>query len=231
MSVLVHHHDGRTHYTVHIASTPADLAAVYRLRKRVYVDERGMLPADHPWVDGDRLVDSWDARSRQLLCMADGEAVGTLRLTPARLGPLELEAYLDLSRFYVDRDVLVEGARFAVRGDWCRRGVGALVAYAGWRALAMERDACTLVVAGKLGPLDQVVRPVGFRPRGDPFHYELSRTPHQLVEAKVGCQGSMRRLSWHLRAEVAHFTALRAQPLVDLVYGCGHGSNLSRQHG
>ncbi len=69
------------------SSSPGLLDEVYRLRYDVYVREM-KLPVRH---FGEQLSDQFDSYSTSFLLRHEGLAVGTIRMTDRRKGPLEIE--------------------------------------------------------------------------------------------------------------------------------------------
>lgn len=125
---------------VRLAETAEERELVYRLRYETYVAEMNAFSsiADHA---ARRLTDAYDERSKLLIAYADGEAVGTMRLTFGADGPFSAEfldtygmdafvpvvapeAMLVVNSFIVRKahrgtatpfDLIVEGTRIAVR--------------------------------------------------------------------------------------------------------------------
>ncbi|MFT4625813.1 MAG: putative GNAT family N-acyltransferase [Myxococcota bacterium] len=200
--------------TVELVASPAALAEVYRLRRRIYVDELGVLGPDHPFVDGDALRDPYDAYSHQLLLREDGRPIGTLRLTVAAYGPLELEAYTD-APIGSDRQV-AEGTRFMVSRA-SRRGPGArlliLAAYRHLRTIGVHRVIC----AGKVGNLGRYYANVGFaRLSSESFTYDLvGPARYELLGVELGAPGSLAWLKWRVVVPVLCTLAFRLPALGD----------------
>jgi N-acyl-L-homoserine lactone synthetase len=101
-------------YRFHVCLRPSEVASALAVRTRVYAEE---CDYDVP------IPDEYDDRSWFLIAKdaASGEAVGSLRITPRSLGPLEAEEYFDLPPFLAARET-VEMSRFAIVPS--RRDVG-----------------------------------------------------------------------------------------------------------
>ena len=186
-----------------IVTTEAERRACFRLRADIYVDELGILPADHPYVGPDGLEDPYDAWSTNLLLLAGDTPIGTARVTQAADGPLELEEYVDLDAVGGDRSLLADGTRFMVRKAWRRTAAGPLLALATYRLLRRSQ-AQVFLVAGKLNNLGRYYKNAGIVPVSDvpAFTYELTGCRYELLAADFGTRGSLRRLTWSLRAAV-----------------------------
>ena len=186
------HRRGAT-LSVAVANTLRERQAVQRLRHQIYVREMGLLAQDHPFVRGDRLVDPFDDWSTHIVGLVNGEPVGTVRVTEALDGPLELEEYTDV------RSALPEGAhpaeltRYMVRRDHRKTAVGPLVLYGAF--LVIARSASThLTAAAKEGSLGTYYRSAGLRVIDDePFTYGLTGCRYVLGTIDCGAPGSLRR--------------------------------------
>jgi hypothetical protein len=199
-------------FEVRVVATRALWQEVSAFRRRVYVDELGILDADHPFVTDRGLEDPYDAWSTQLACLADGVVVGTARVTEGCDGDLEVEAYLDLAPHGIDRTRVAEMTRFMVAKAWRRTPVGPLIAYGMWRLLASRPGSRTGLVAGKLGNLGRYYQNAGFQLHDDAsFCYELTGCQYQLLTMQTGAKHSRTRLYWHLRAEASLWVATRAR--------------------
>ena len=97
-----------------LATTDADLKDLYRLRHRIYVEEMGIVPVDHPFVKPGALVDPFDAWSIQLMLKVDGVPAGTVRVTRASDGPLEIDEYVDATGTLDDPSQAAEITRLMV---------------------------------------------------------------------------------------------------------------------
>jgi N-acyl-L-homoserine lactone synthetase len=94
-------------YRFRICEDAEQFASALALRRDVYVGDFGY---DVP------VPDQYDDRSWLLVAesVAEGEIVGTMRITPRALGPLEAEEYFRLPAHLAGRRV-VEISRFAIR--------------------------------------------------------------------------------------------------------------------
>lgn len=142
--------------TVGIASTPADIREVQRLRYEVFIDAMGLSALSNPdGLDRDDFDDVCDH-----LIVRDGgtlKVAGTYRvLTPrnaARHGSLYSEREFDLSRLDTLRGRMMEAGRACIHPDYRGGSVLALL----WGALAalMKRERCDyLVGCGSLSLAD-----------------------------------------------------------------------------
>jgi predicted GNAT family N-acyltransferase len=103
---------------IKLAQTAEERELVFRLRYETYVAEMNMFSpvADHA---ARRLTDAHDERSELLIAFADGEPVGTLRLTFGADGPFSsefLDTYgIDAFLPVVPREAMLVLTRFIVR--------------------------------------------------------------------------------------------------------------------
>lgn len=180
-------------FEVAVATQPADVEVAQRLRRRIYVEEMGMLPADHPYVHGDRLIDAYDDWSTHLLLRQDGRTVGTARLTAAADGPMELDEHIDVRPYLREGSRPAEITRFMVLRE-SRRSLGApLLLYAAFRVLAAG-STTHLVAAAKVGSLGRYYRHVGLRLLDAPsFVYGLTGATYELGTIDLGPPRSLRR--------------------------------------
>lgn len=178
-----------------VAATEAQRAAVYALRYDVYVSEMSLLETDHPDVNGRSVRDPRDDHTLFLLALVDDQPVGTMRLTPAAAGPLEIEQYRKLDDLRDDRAGLCEATRYMVRRAWRKSGVGLALLIATMRAMARS-GLRTLVSAGKLGSLSRYYQAVGLRRVGcDTFTYDLvGQAPYELLRLDIGAPSTPSRL-------------------------------------
>lgn len=183
-------------FTVIEATDPQTLRQVYALRHRIYVREMGVLPTDHAWARGGQLRDPWDDYSHHLLLLDGDRPVGTLRLTYAKDGPLEIASAIDITPHGAEAHGAVEITRFMIdrdyRGTWA---TGPLMK-AAWDHMA-DHSARYLFAAGKQGHLGTYYRNLGLRTieRAEPFQYPTFGTgTYQLLRCDIGRQGSFRRL-------------------------------------
>jgi len=94
-------------YRFRVAEDPETFAEALEVRRAVYRDDFGY---DVP------VPDEYDRRSWLFVAesAADGEIVGTMRITPRRFGPLEAEEYFCLPAALAGHEVM-EISRFAIR--------------------------------------------------------------------------------------------------------------------
>ena len=94
-------------YRFRVAETAEEFEAALELRREVYCGDFGY---DVP------VPDEYDHRSFLLIaeCEKTGEIVGTMRLTPRELGPVEAEEYFTLPE-HLDSIHAVEISRFAIK--------------------------------------------------------------------------------------------------------------------
>lgn len=186
-------------FETRLATSTADREAAYRLRHRIYVREMGLLPEDHPYCRDGMLVDPFDERSDILVLWADGCAVGTVRLTVAAMGPLELETQRTLGDVMEPREAVAEVTRLMIdRRYRCMPAARSLYLALFQRMLA--HDLRRVVIAGKLGRLGRLYRNMGFR-CVDPDVFEYDVVPgsqYQLLALELGTRHSWTR--WYRRA-------------------------------
>jgi predicted GNAT family N-acyltransferase/SAM-dependent methyltransferase len=143
--------------TIGVARSPAERAAVFALRKEVFVDEQGVPLAEE--------LDGFDDRSEHLLARLDGELVGCLRWR--RLGT---DGTVKIERVAVRRTARGRGVARTMLA-WCLarldgRGLGPCVLHA-------QRHALELYTR------------FGFRPEGEPF-VEAGIPHRRLVRPTAG---------------------------------------------
>jgi N-acyl-L-homoserine lactone synthetase len=94
-------------YRFRVAETAEEFAAALELRREVYCGDFGY---DVP------VPDEYDHRSFLLIaeCEETGEIVGTMRVTPRELGPIEAEEFFTLPE-HLDSPRAVEISRFAIK--------------------------------------------------------------------------------------------------------------------
>ena len=207
-------------FEVAVATSPKDVLLAQRLRRRIYVEEMGLIGANHDYVDGDRLVDPYDAWSTHLLLRQDGRTVGTARLTAAADGRMELDEFVDVRPHLRPGARPAEITRFMVLREARRTQAAPLLLYAAFRVLAAGPET-HLVAAAKVGSLGRYYRHVGLRVLGaPPFVYGLTGDTYELGTIDLGAPGSLRRtalcalygglkgVGGHLRP-VVHFTFRR----------------------
>jgi len=184
-------------YHAVVARSADDLDAVFRLRYRIYVQRMGLVADDHPYVTHGRLIDPYDPRSTQLLLRCGDEPVGTLRLTTASSGPLELEEYRDTAAYMGPRRNTGEITRLMVlKHHRSMIATGRLF----WRLWQTMRAAGVwrLLAAGKLGSLGHYYRNFGLTiVDEEPFAYDLvPGSQYQVLLGDFGAPGTLRRAGW-----------------------------------
>ena len=213
---------GSPAFTVIEAKHPEDLDALFRLRRRIYVREMGLLREDHPFVCGPLLVDPYDQWSTNLLLKVGGRAAGSVRVTRASEGRLEIDEYTDASARCPQPSRALEVTRFMVAREFRGGPAGSLLLHAMWKQL-LEWDVRYLLAAGKVGSLGRYYKNLcaaGLRVEPEPFTYGLTGCRYQLLIADTGAPGSLRRLAWR-----AHIGLLAT-----LVFGPGRmGLHLTRR--
>jgi len=183
---------GRT-FQVCLATRPSEIEAAQRLRRQIYVDELGIVPPDHAYVVQDRLVDPYDAWSSHLLLRCDGRDVGTVRVTEAADGPLELDESTDVRPHLPAGARPGELTRFMVLREVRRSQAAPLLLYGAFRVL-VAGGSTHLVAAARVGSLGQYYRRAGLRLLGaEPFTYALTGTEYELGAIDLGLPGSLRR--------------------------------------
>lgn len=198
-----------------LATTAAQRRACWRLRADIYVDELAIVAADHPFVGPEGLRDPYDDWSLDLLLLAGDEPAGTVRITRAADGALELAEYADLSDLGealrgFRAEAAAEITRFMVRRSWRRTAAAPLLALAAWRVLR-QAGVRWVLVAGKEGNLGRYYQNAGMRrlPGTPAFTYGLTGCRYELLALDVGTPFSLRRLAWGLRVLVQALLALR----------------------
>lgn len=184
-------------YRASLATRPADIDAALALRHEIYVRRMGIVPPEHPFVEGDRLRDALDDHSHHLLLRADGRVVGTARITCARETALEIEGIRDVSRWLVDRELACEVTRLMVLEEYrCWEATRELF-FGMWRAF-VHLDTPHVFAAGKLGSLSRYYGNLGLRIVDDePFAYPIvPGSRYRLMLADFGRRGSLRRAAW-----------------------------------
>ena len=197
-----------------VADTAAEREQVYALRYDIYVNELRLLPADHPFVVGHTLRDEYDDRSIQLLLLADGEPAGTVRLTPAAGGALELSRYRALDDV-TDADAeICEATRLMVRR--ALRGTAAGPALMVGLVRAMARSGLrVLLAAGKVGNLGRLYQNVGLTRVGDDlFTYDLvGSCRYALLRLDIGAPRTLARLRYLVFVAVFWLGCTKLLPL------------------
>jgi len=194
------------HYRVIQARTPDELREVFRLRYKVYVTERGILPPDHPYVHGDEVRDPYDAYSTNFLLLADGRPAGTIRCTAAQDGELEIVRYRKIEAASRDMARTCELTRFMILPEFRDNYSAGHLIYMFWRH-AINQETPLLFVAGKVGSLARYYRNFGLRQvEKEAFEYSLVGTEkYVLLHSDFGDAGSLRRRVWTTLFEAAYF--------------------------
>ena len=196
-----------------LATTDAEIRAAQHLRWQIYVRDMKIVDPANPWVVGERLVDDYDAWSRHLVLLADGVPAGSLRLTEARDGRLEIEDFVDLGDFIQDREGLVEPSRFMLRRDLRRGAAGPLLMHAAY-GLIRRAGGRRVVAAGKLGNLGRYYQNVGLeRLPAAPFVHGATGCRYELLAMDLGAPRSLRRLRWAAAVAALAVMAFHLQPL------------------
>ncbi|MGB1013924.1 MAG: N-acyl amino acid synthase FeeM domain-containing protein [Nannocystaceae bacterium] len=183
-------------YRAICATSTEEKAACYHLRYRIYVEQAKVVAPDHPYVQGEFLVDPYDAYSTQILLLAGETPIGTARITCARDGKLELEAYKRGS-FTEPRHVTCEITRLMILREWrCLEASGVLFycLYKKFTALNAHR----VLAAGKLGRLARYYKNLGLKVvEGEAFAYRLiPNAYYHLMLGDFGESRSLRRTAW-----------------------------------
>jgi len=185
-------------YRAIVATSPEEKEACYRLRYRIYVKQAKVLEPDHPYVQGEFLIDPYDVYSTQILLLAGEMPVGTARITCAREGALELEAY-KRGTFVEPRQVTCEITRLMILPEWrCLEASGELfyTLYKAFTRLNTHR----VLAAGKLGRLSRYYQNLGLKVLGGgSFAYRLiPNAYYHLMLGDFGEPRSLRRKAWSL---------------------------------
>lgn len=184
-------------YRAFLATSVEQIEAAQALRHEIYVRRMELVPLDHPFVRGDRLVDPYDAYSHHLLLTADDRVVGAARFTIASDGDLEIEECVTLGGRCGERAGLAEVTRLMVLREFrCWEATRTLF-WGIWQAfetLRIER----VLAAGKLGSLGQYYRNFGLSlVDPEPFEYPLiPGCRYQLLLGDFGRLTSVRRQTW-----------------------------------
>ncbi len=196
-----------------LATTAAEVSAVQHLRWQIYVQEMKITRPDDPSVQGERLVDDYDARSHHLLLLADGAPAGSLRLTEARAGQLELEEYASFAEHLESSEGLFEPSRYMVRRDLRRGAAGPLLLVGLYRWLKLT-GARRLIAAGKQGNLGRYYQNLGLRKLpAAPFVHGVTGCRYELMLMDFGPRGSLRRGSLELLVLMITLLIFRLQPI------------------
>lgn len=206
MHELERHRSRSAGYTLQVwrVERPEELEVVQRLRHRIYVDELGILDRGHPFVQDGRLVDPYDPRSTHILVTVDGEPAGTVRVTHAASGSMELDEHVDVEAHLYAGARPAELTRYMVSRRWRGSLVGPIALYGAFLDL-IHQDATHLVAAAKLGSLGRYYRFAGMKIlHPEPFVYELTGGHYQLGAIHLGKLGTLNR-----RRILASYTLLR----------------------
>ena len=164
-------------YRFRLAETPEDFAAALELRREVYCGDFGY---EVP------VPDEYDHRSYLLIaeCEETGEMVGTMRITPRELGPIEAEEYFRLPG-KLDSTKAVEISRFAIKRSHRKTRTFLPVISVGLFKLCYEFSmylgADYQIVCTKEEKLASYLS-MGFRSTGIKEGYaKLNGTPHELL--------------------------------------------------
>lgn len=184
-------------YHAIVARSAEDLDAVFRLRYRIYVQRMGIVAEDHPFVCHGRLMDPWDARSTQLLLRCGDEPVGTLRLTTACSGPLELEEYRDVTAYIGPRRNTGEITRLMVLKHHRSMIATGRLFWRLWHTMRVT-GVWRILAAGKVGSLGRYYRNFGLEiVDEEPFAYDLvPGSEYQVLLGDFGAPGTLRRAGW-----------------------------------
>ena len=165
-------------YRFRVAETAEEFAAALELRREVYCGDFGY---DVP------VPDEYDHRSYLLIaeCEETGEIVGTMRLTPRELGPVEAEEYFTLPE-HLDSIHAVEISRFAIKRSHRKTRTFLPVISVGLFKLCYEFSmllgADCQIVCSKAEKMASYLS-MGFTPTGLSKRYaKLNSVEHQLLE-------------------------------------------------
>jgi N-acyl-L-homoserine lactone synthetase len=172
-----------------------DLRAVGRLRYRIYVEEMKLVAPDHPWCADGVFLDPYDDYSDILVLRHDGEVVGTVRMTLATAGRMEIEDQRELGSVLGAREGVAEVTRLMVdRRYRCFEANRSLYYTLFGRMLAL--GVRHVLVAGKEGGLGRLYRNMGFTCI-DPEWFTYDVVPgarYQLLRLDLGARRSLRRV-------------------------------------
>ena len=183
----------RPRLTVSMTTHASDLRILQRLRYRIYVEELGLVPANHRIVQGQRLVDPYDDWSTHLLLRCGDEPIGGLRLTEAAEGPMELSQHTPVTPYLPADARPIEVGRFMVAHPYRKTLAGPLLGY-GFFLLMAKSQATHAVTAYGEGPLAAYYQRIGFRPFPDAvFFHGLVGKPQMLARLSLGAPGCLRR--------------------------------------
>lgn len=194
-----------------LATSEQELDQLYRLRKQIYVDEMGVVAPEHPFVDGERLVDPYDAWSVNLVLLAAGRPAGSVRLTEARAGALEIDAYTQASARCPEPEQAAEATRLMVSRQLRGSSGSALLLFAMWKVL---RSRCRYLLAaakpGGLGAYYKHACAAGMTVFPERFEYGLTGCQYELILADTGTPLSPRRLAWRAWIETLALLSFQA---------------------
>lgn len=157
-------HDGET-YSVEVARTAAERAAIFAFRESEYQHAQPYLLADG--AKRHRASDVYDDRSHIFGCWAGHELVATCRFTTPLAGRFELDDLVDgWTAPPVPRHTLVETSRVVVRRDRRARGVvEVMLVLAGSSLLAETPFRFNFAVCSR--PLVRLYARLGMKTCGD----------------------------------------------------------------
>ncbi len=183
-------------------ATEAEMSEIYRLRYRVYCEEKGFeRPEDHP---GRIECDEFDGNSIHFMASSGGHTIGTARLILGSDKELPIERHCritaDLSG--LDRSRIGEISRLAVSKECCRADNGLdmalgarhrVIVYALYKLIYVEsrKMGFTHWLAVMSEGLHQLLKKTGvvFMPIGPAVDYHGIRTPYlgsiKAIEAGV----------------------------------------------
>ncbi|MEL6342155.1 MAG: hypothetical protein AAFV53_03420 [Myxococcota bacterium] len=172
---------------------------LWQIRRQIYVDEMGLVSPDHPYVTSNGLRDPFDEYSANILLRLGGVPAGSVRVTVAGDGPLEIDQYTEASARSPDPARTAEVTRLMVRQDLRGSHASALLLHAMWRVF---RTRCRyLLAAAKPGGLGQYYKnacTVGLTVFPERFFYALTGAQYELILADSGAPISARRAAWRL---------------------------------
>lgn len=203
---------------VRLVTAASDLDALYRLRHQIYVRELGVIAPDHPAVVGERMVDSFDAYSVNILLRAGGEPAGSVRLTCAADGPLEISRYTSLEGRCPDLSSALEVTRFMIRRDLRGSAASGLLLYSAWRVI--RQRARYIIGAAKQGGLGRYYKHIcaaGLTVFPETFAYDSYGRNYELIVADTGTPLSPRRVAWRGWIELLALAAFRT-PFTEMAF-------------
>ncbi len=208
-------------YRALVATSPADLRACFRLRHQIYVERAKVVPPGHAMVRGDELIDAYDDYSTQILLLADERPVGTARITSARSGPLEIEAYR-ANLPITPRHHTCEVTRLMVLDEWRSMLATGELLYTVYQTLD-ALDVHRLLAAGKLGSLGRYYQNFGLRVVDDePFAYGfIQGAKYRVLLGDFGKRRSLKRLGWNAFFESSYWMLATSPALISNTFRRG----------